>query len=184
MNAQAKPSGVAFAVMYVLASLRAIAPIPAPPSRTHRVPSVPGWYLSQQGKSQREGSDRHPSQRDFDGCHRASGSGPESPSCNLSSAVACTPSVYPGHQQQRMRQGDGCIVQFDLPVKIEKVSAFQQSETFLLKTNILPHQESNFLSKQFSLNISKQPRVSIDLNCYKREKNEALSLQRSCLPTN
>lgn len=63
-----------------------------------------------------------------------------------------------------------------------KVLPFQQSET--LKTNILPHQESNFLSKQFSLNISKQPRVSIDLNCYKREKNEALSLQRSCLPTN
>ena len=94
------------------------------------------------------------------------------------------PPFIRGNRQQRMREGDGCIAQFDLSVEIEKVLALQQSETFALKTNILPHQESNFLSKQFSLNISKQPRVSIDLNCYKREKNEALSLQRSCLPTN
>lgn len=133
------------------------------------LPSLSLMAFVTAGKSRHEGCDRCSLQRDFK-CPRARG-------------CSCNPR-FPAHDPQMTREGDGCIVSFDLSVQIEKVLAFPQSETLPSKTNILPHQESNFLSKQFSLNISKQPRVSIDLNCYKREKNEALSLQRSCLPTN
>ena len=45
-------------------------PAPAPPGM-RRVPSVPGWHLSQLGKSQHEGCDCPSFQRGFGGCQRA-----------------------------------------------------------------------------------------------------------------
>lgn len=131
MNAQAEPSGAGLAVIYGLASLRATAPAPAPGTR--RVPSVPRL------------------------CHSGTGHSMKVvPSTGVPGLLAPGRSAWDGISSPWLpallpfigtKDAQGRRLRFDLSVKIGKVLASQQNETFLLKTNILPHQESNFLSK-------------------------------------